>query len=83
MITGDADNLLEAGELLEVNIDLTQDAAIVIGDEQDLHTRSEAAAGLVHGRPADDAGIDQPERAEPELGSRAAVRADGYEDSDS
>jgi archaellin len=30
-ITGDADSLLEQGELLEVDIDLTQDAAIVIG----------------------------------------------------
>ncbi len=31
VITGDTDKLLEAGELLEVNIDLTQDATIVVG----------------------------------------------------
>ncbi len=31
VITGDTDNLLEQGELLEVSIDLTQDATIVIG----------------------------------------------------
>jgi flagellin FlaB len=31
VITGDADNLLEPGELLEVGIDLTQDANISIG----------------------------------------------------
>ena len=31
VITGDADNLLEPGELLEVGIDLTQDASITIG----------------------------------------------------
>jgi flagellin FlaB len=31
VITGDADKLLEPGELLEISIDLTQDANIVIG----------------------------------------------------
>ena len=31
VITGDSDKLLEPGELLEINIDLTQDAGIVIG----------------------------------------------------
>jgi len=31
VITGDADNLLEQGELLEVTVDLTADANIVIG----------------------------------------------------
>jgi archaellin len=34
VITGDADNLLEPGELLEVSIDLSQDAAIVIGTNE-------------------------------------------------
>ena len=31
VITGDTDTLLEPGELLEINIDLSQDVAIVIG----------------------------------------------------
>ena len=70
VVTGDADFLLEQGELLEINIDLTAYPLIVHRHEQDLHTGSEAAAGLVHGDPADDARIGEPERAEPELGVR-------------
>lgn len=34
VITGDADNLLEPGELIEVSIDLSQDASIVVGSNE-------------------------------------------------
>jgi flagellin FlaB len=34
VITGDSDNLLEPGELLEISIDLSQDTSIVIGTNE-------------------------------------------------